>query len=190
MNSGAKRASCFRYISLKYSEFGARVAEMGLPQISPSLLKCLDPKSNVLFRIERGKKVSVVGEHHGTEKGKVWLEMRLERGKTGFLPASAAGPIFARPREAFQLIGRKATISGRVLDTRVTNKVIQLKFGDGFRPPFVAVIFRSSEKAFREAGINPAEAYQGREIQVRGKVKSYKWPEIIVRYPDQIQLVQ
>lgn len=146
--------------------------------------------SKRVAQVDAGKKLPVIGEFSGAQDDQMWLEVNLGRKKTGFIRASDTKYINAHPVETFHLIGRQASVTGRVVDTRVTAKSIQLRFEDEKRPPFVAVIFRSSDQAFQEVGINPTEAFQGREVRVRGKLKSYKWPEIIIRYPDQIEIIK
>jgi phosphatidylserine/phosphatidylglycerophosphate/cardiolipin synthase-like enzyme len=148
-------------------------------------------KSRTLEKVRKGEQLYVVGEHGGTlDSGPAWLEVRRGRGRTGFVPAHTVGHPIADPNEALHLLGKRATIKGRVANTRVSNKVIQLRFHDEERPPFIAVIFRNSEARFREAGINPAQAFQGREVTVQGTVQAYKVPEIIISSPDQIQIVR
>jgi phosphatidylserine/phosphatidylglycerophosphate/cardiolipin synthase-like enzyme len=148
-------------------------------------------KSRAIGQIKKGKPIYVVGEHGGNpDSGHAWVEVRLQRGKTAFVHRSALGPYEATPHEALHLLGRKATVQGRVAMTKVSDKVIQLRFEDDERPPFVAVIFRSSEAKFRARGISPASAFQGREVRVTGTVQSWLMPEIIISNPDQIEIVR
>ena len=41
----------------------------------------------------------------------------------------------------------------------------------------------------KSLGINPAEAYQGRTVRVKGRVHAWKMPEIVIRGPDAIEIV-
>lgn len=138
-----------------------------------------------------GQALFVVGEHGGTTaSGPAWLEVRTGRAKTAFVPVSGTKDPVARPNEALHLLGREATVIGRVAMTKVSDKVIQLRFHDDARPPFIAVIFRKSEPRFSETGISPASAFQSREVRVKGIIQTYKQPEIVLTGPDQIEIVR
>ena len=67
---------------------------------------------------------------------------------------------------------------------------VQLRFADKVRPPFTAVIFAKNEKHFTAKGITPATAYAGREVRVRGKITSYRGPEVILDDPAQIEILK
>jgi hypothetical protein len=148
-----------------------------------------DRRAKRVDEVRPGERLTVVGEHggHGNQPG--WLEVRTGRGRTAFIRPTTVGYPLARPNEAIALIGRQAIVTGRVQTTRVTSKVIQLKFEDEMRPPFVAVLFKRAAGPFEAAGINPAEAYQGRTVRVKGRVSAWKMPEIVIRGPDTIEIV-
>jgi phosphatidylserine/phosphatidylglycerophosphate/cardiolipin synthase-like enzyme len=151
-----------------------------------------EPKDNAKTRgsVDKGAELYVIGEHKGTPaRGPAWLEVRVGFGKTAFVRAAGVGIPTARPNEALHLLNKRARVEGRVAMTRVSSKVIQLKFMDEKRPPFVAVIFRKSEPKFRAAGINPAQAFQGRRVRVFGTIQAWKQPEIILTSPDQIEIL-
>jgi cardiolipin synthase A/B len=148
-------------------------------------------KATAAGQVQPGQRLTVVGEHGGTKaKGPAWLEVRLDRSHTAFVAASAVGEPTASAQEAIHLIGREASIEGKVVVTRVSDKVIHLRFEDEQRAPFVAVIFRKSEPRFTDKGLNPANAFQARQVRVRGMVQAYKVPEIILSSPDQIEILR
>ncbi|MFZ9888481.1 MAG: phospholipase D-like domain-containing protein [Myxococcota bacterium] len=148
-------------------------------------------KAKRLGTYQPGQVVSVVGEHGGqAATGAAWLEVQTEFGNTAYLRAADVVDPVATAREALHLLGREATVTGRVAMTRVSPKVIQLRFDDDERPPFVAVIFKASEEHFEKAGVAPTSAFQGREVRVRGLVQAYKQPEIVVRGPEQIEILR
>lgn len=147
-------------------------------------------KGKPLRRAKKGQTLEVVGEVGGTAKAPAYLEVRTGTDTTGYVRAKDVTEPVATPVEALHLIGRYATVEGRVLATRVSAKVVQLKFGDEERAPFLAVIFRSSEAKFRNAGVDPARAFQGRQVRVRGRVEVYRVPEIIVRGPKDIEILE
>ena len=140
---------------------------------------------------KRGDVLSVVGEHGGNvERGPDWLEVRLMRGRTGFVKKNATKFREATPAEAIHRMEQRATIVGRVVQTKVSSKVIQLRFEDDERPPFVAVIFKRANAKFQEAGVSPADDFQGKIVRVSGTVQAYKMPEIIITDPKQIEIVR
>ena len=145
--------------------------------------------ADVLEVVKEGERLTVVGEHGGQGNQPGWLEVRTGRGRTAYVRPTRVGYPQARPNEAVSLIGRQAVVTGRVQATRVTSKVIQLKFEDEMRPPFVAVLFKQAAGPFEQAGINPAEAFQGRRVRVKGRVSAWKMPEIVIRGPDMIEVV-
>ena len=88
------------------------------------------------------------------------------------------------------MIGKDAIIEGVVVATSVSERRIQLRFADERRPPFTAVIFARDLEKFTAAGLNAASAYQGRRVRVRGSVKVFKGPEIIIGDPAQITILK
>lgn len=148
-------------------------------------------KGKSVGQAQPGQALFVVGEHGGRPNtGPAWLEVRVDRGRTAFVPASGTKDPVARPNEALHLLGREATVVGRVAMTKVSDRVIQLRFHDDERPPFMAVIFRQSEPRFSEKGLSPASAFQAREVRVRGVIQAYKQPEIVLTGPEQIEIVR
>lgn len=162
------------------------------PVTSPTTLKAAPAAgAKTIRKAAAGEKLFVVAEHgKGADGRPLWLEVRADFAKTAFVEASATGTPVASAAEAVHLLGRQAEIVGRVAQTRVSDKVIQLRFLDDVRPPFVAVIFRSSEGRFREKGLLPTSAFQGREVRVKGTVQAYKSPEIVLSRPDQIEILR
>lgn len=147
-----------------------------------------DDKSPVLLRLARDDKLFVVGEHR--RRDRTWLEVRLPKGdKTAFVDATDVGVPLASPGEALHVIGRDAVVEGVVVATNVSERRIQLRFADEQRPPFTAVIFAKDLEKFAKAGLNPASAFQGKIVRVRGGVKIFHGPEIVVADPAQITIV-
>lgn len=149
--------------------------------------------SKVIKRLGRGDRVSVVAEHGIKEGGRpAFVEVQLAPNsfETGFLDPNTLGAPEASPTEALHVVGRDAVIIGRVAGTNVSDRRIQLRIGDDKRPPFTAVIFKSNEARFVDKGLAPSSAYQGREVKIRGKVTTYKGPEVILSSPDQIEILR
>ncbi|MCC7073544.1 MAG: hypothetical protein IT383_19705, partial [Deltaproteobacteria bacterium] len=151
-------------------------------------------KAKVLRRVGRGDRVVVVGEHAVAVAGggkaprdrPAWVEVQLGLGATGFIEPGALGSPECTPGEALHVIGREAVIVGRVAATNVSDRRVQLRFADEARPPFTAVIFKKVEPEFVAKGMAPASAFQGREVRVKGKVTTYRGPEMILEDPEQI----
>ena len=167
-----------------------------------------DARSKVLRRVGRGERLFVVAEHavaghavaghavagpgggKGDRARPAWVEVQLGLGETGFLEPGALGLPLCTPGEALHVIGREAFITGRVAATNVSDRRVQLRFGDEKRPPFTAVIFKKDEAAFVAKGLNPANAFQGREVRVKGKITTYRGPEVILSDPEQVEIVR
>lgn len=148
-----------------------------------------DEKSKVLFKAKKGQRLAVVGEHRKDDP--IWLEVQIPKtDNTGYVLNSTLGTPTASPGEALHVIGRDAVVEGVVVATSVSERRIQLRFADEKRPPFTAVIFSKNIPAFEAAGLNPAQAFQGRKVRVTGRVKIYHEPEIIIDSPDQIELMR
>lgn len=141
-----------------------------------------------LQKVAKGDRLFVVGEVGRGVRRRV--EVRVGRGKTGFIDPALLGTPEATPGEALHLIGRYAVVVGRVAATNVSERRIQLRFADEKRPPFTAVIFARNEKRFADKGLQPASAFQGRELRVRGRIQAYKGPEILLDAPDQVEIVR
>ncbi len=100
-----------------------------------------------------------------------------------------AAECIAQAQDASLCLGQVGTISGKVLKVSESEKVIYLNFGRDFRTDFTAVIFRKDLPSFLAVGINPVR-FKGKTISIFGKIKEYNGPEIIVRHPSQIEIIQ
>ncbi len=138
-----------------------------------------------------GDRLVVVGEY-GRQKGDgpSYLEVRVRRGKTAFVPIETVSEPLARSNEAIHLLGRNAVVEGRVVEAKLSKKILQLRFDDEERAPFVAVIFKNSLPRFQAAGINPVESLKGRRVRVRGRLDVYRIPEVVLTRPDQIEVLE
>ncbi|WP_255448483.1 thermonuclease family protein [Telmatospirillum sp. J64-1] len=86
------------------------------------------------------------------------------------------------------LIDSYQLVEGRVVEaTRVGNQVF-LNFSKDWRGEFSLRLDRAALALFRQAGIDPL-ALQGREIRVRGWLKSHNGPRIEVSHPEQIEIL-
>jgi len=87
-------------------------------------------------------------------------------------------------------IGELAVVEGRVLKIKKTNSAVYLNFGMDYRQDFSVVIFRDDFYLFNEQKINLENDFKGKLVRVSGLIKEYNGPEIIVRHPSQIELVE
>jgi cardiolipin synthase A/B len=167
----------------------SRVFEAPIVASQATVHASIDPKAKVVMRLGSGDRVFVVGEHQ--RPGGNWLEVRLPKtDRTAFLPAKVIGRPTATPGEALHLIDKEAVIEGVVAATNVSERRVQLRFADEKRPPFTAVVFARDIPRFKERGLDPAQAFQGRHVRVKGHVKQYRGPEIIISDPDQIAILR
>jgi hypothetical protein len=167
----------------------SRVFEAPIVVSKATVHASIDVKSKVVMRLGSGDRVFVVGEHQ--RPGGNWLEVRLPKtDRTAFLPAKAIGRPTATPGEALHLIDKDAVIEGVVVATNVSERRVQLRFADEKRPPFTAVVFAKDIPRFKERGLDPAQAFQGRHVRVKGLVKQYRGPEVILSDPDQIAILR
>jgi cardiolipin synthase len=167
----------------------SRVFEAPIRTAQATVHASPDARAAVVMRMGAGERVFVVGEHvRGAAR---WLEVRLPgTDRTAFVAEKSVGSPTGSPGEALHLIDKEAVIEGVVVATHVTDRRIQLRFADEKRPPFTVVIFARDIPAFKAAGLDPAQAFQGRVVRVTGLVKQYRGPEILVGNPSQLTILR
>ncbi|MFN8475502.1 MAG: phospholipase D-like domain-containing protein [Anaerolineae bacterium] len=111
-----------------------------------------------------------------------------EAGRSGpVVPTAVAAPSVIPWNEAAKWINTNATVEGVITRTTNTGRVIYLDFSPRNKDMTV-VIFPQDAAKFPQP---PEKMYQGKKIQVTGKIQEYQGaPEIIVRSPDQIKIVE
>jgi micrococcal nuclease len=92
--------------------------------------------------------------------------------------------------EATAHLGELATVEGRVLKVKKTNAAVYLNFGQDYRTDFSVVIFKDNFHLFNEQKIEFTNYYQGKTVRVSGLIKEYHGPEVIVRHPSQIEIIE
>ncbi len=91
-------------------------------------------------------------------------------------------------KDAASYYGKYKTVEGIIVSTKCLPKVCFLNFGRNYRTTFTAVIFASDLAKFPP---NPDQYYLNKNVHVTGTIKEYKGkPEIIVKGPDQINIVK
>jgi micrococcal nuclease len=99
----------------------------------------------------------------------------------------AQGRHAPRPaHQVAQLVGSFQIVEGRVVRVAPTERYIYLNFGADWRSDFTLRVARSSERSFREAGIE-LEELAGRNVEVRGYVLEAGGPLIELSHPEQLR---
>jgi micrococcal nuclease len=90
--------------------------------------------------------------------------------------------------EADQYYGHYVIVEGVIVDAYNSGEVCFLDFDPEWQQYFTAVIFACDFPGFPES---PAKYYLGRKVQIIGFIREYKGkPEIIVKTPDQIRILE
>ena len=91
------------------------------------------------------------------------------------------------PEEAASNIGKDVIVKGFIAVVVIREKVAFLNFEKKYpKNPLTAVIFASKFSAFGNI-----EGYEGKTVEVKGKVKEYNGkPEIIMNSPSQIKILE
>ncbi len=92
------------------------------------------------------------------------------------------------PEEAGRHMGSFQIVEGRVLKTARVKRYVYLNFGDDWRTDFTVSVPVKILKRFADAGLDPL-SLSGREIRVRGWLKSYSGPMIDATHPEQIEVL-
>jgi cardiolipin synthase len=117
-----------------------------------------------------------------------WVEVSLGLGRTGWVPAEVLGTPEVTGVETRYVVGREVIVTDTVVGVREGDKVAQLQFTDPNLPQFVAVIFAKNAQAFVDAKLAPATLV-GKTVRMKGRVKIYKVPELILERPDQLEVL-
>lgn len=99
---------------------------------------------------------------------------------------------FYRPidqEKAAEYLNSFQIIKGRVRGAAKVRATYYLNFGDDWREDFTIMIKSAAARKFIKANLSP-ENYKGKEIEVRGWLKSYNGPMIEVTHPEQIRQIQ
>ena len=90
--------------------------------------------------------------------------------------------------DAAQYYGQMVTVEGTIVLTKNTGKVVFLDFSPHWQVDLKVVIFPEDAAKFPSP---PEEMFLNRKIRVTGVIKEYRGaPEIIVRDPSQIEIVE
>lgn len=90
---------------------------------------------------------------------------------------------------ARRFIGSFQLVEGRVLDVAMVRGRTYLNFGANWRTDFTISLARRVGRLFKKASVDPAKM-EGRQIRVRGWLKSYNGPMIEATHPEQIEVLE
>ena len=85
-------------------------------------------------------------------------------------------------------IGSFQLVEGTVRAVAVRRKYTYLNFGANWRDDFTIAIPARAHRMFKESGLDP-ESLQGRNVRVRGWIKSRNGPMIDASHPEQIEIL-
>lgn len=117
--------------------------------------------------------------------GPQWRENRRERVVLGVTPVKTLQTQRAR------YLGRLVTTEFTVVQSSVQGSVMRLQSDRDSLTHLAVIIFQSYEPRFTGLGIDPRSFYTNKKIRVTGEFSEFQGqPQIIVRSPWQIELVQ
>jgi phosphatidylserine/phosphatidylglycerophosphate/cardiolipin synthase-like enzyme len=93
-------------------------------------------------------------------------------------------------RNMERYLGRWVTVRFYVTSTYDSGKVIYLDSPGDHEKNFTAVIFKRDEENFLAWGIRPELDYDHKLIEVSGRLQEYNGPEIVLRSPVQVRVVE
>lgn len=116
--------------------------------------------------------------------GPQWRAQKNKKAVAGFISAQTTEEDFKKYQE------RLVTIRYRVVGMYDSGKVIFLNSSSDYKTDFTAVIFKSDKERFAKVGIDPVKQYKNRTLEVTGILKNYNGPEIVLRSPSQVRIVE
>jgi phosphatidylserine/phosphatidylglycerophosphate/cardiolipin synthase-like enzyme len=119
-----------------------------------------------------------------------WVEVKLHNSRRAYIPFDLLAEPIVTPAEAIHVIGRSCFLRGRVTEARLTEKTIQLRFGDPQHPSVTVSIKRSLEQKLKTYGIQTEKDFVGHEVTIRGIMKQGRQPQMMVTHPEDILFTQ
>lgn len=94
------------------------------------------------------------------------------------------------PEEAAENVGSFRSVKGTVSEVRFSRGRIALQIGQDRRNFLTAVIFARNIPLFSAQGIDPADHYSSRYVEVVGKIEDSRAPQMIIDNPSQIKVLE
>jgi micrococcal nuclease len=91
--------------------------------------------------------------------------------------------------ESSGFIGTFQLVEGRVMSAALVRGRGYLNFGEDWRTDFTISISPRSRRSFKRAGLK-IKSYEGRNLRVRGWLKSFNGPMIEATHPEQIEVLE
>jgi len=92
--------------------------------------------------------------------------------------------------DAADYIDQVRLVSGRVLSAEKSSKMVILNFGTDKNRDFTVGIYKDALKYFKAKGIDPMTFYNGKAIEVSGRIHAHGAPQIIVGSPGEVDVVE
>jgi len=91
-----------------------------------------------------------------------------------------------RPAELLQLVDRFELVEGRILRVERAKGVTYLNFGEDWKTDFTLAVDGSDLRHFRARRID-LKGYEGRQVRVRGWIRSRNGPSMDLTHPEQLE---
>jgi len=92
--------------------------------------------------------------------------------------------------DAADYIDQVRLVSGKVVGTGASSKMIFLNFGFDKDRDFTVVIYKDALKYFKQKGIDPLNFYTGKTVEVSGRIHAHNGPQIIVGGPNEVDVIE
>lgn len=94
------------------------------------------------------------------------------------------------PQEASESTGKFRIVKGTVQNVGLSKGAIYLSFGSDRSKSLTAVIFTRNIPLFSKEGIEPASDFEGKFVEVIGKIEDKSGPQMIIDNPTQIKILR
>lgn len=99
------------------------------------------------------------------------------------------GPFLATDSRLYTARGTFQIVRGKVVSVGKTRSTFYLNFGERWTRDFTGIIEVENLDAFRRKGLEP-EGLAGKTVEVRGVVQLRGGPEIEIRHPDALRIIE
>ncbi len=123
----------------------------------------------------------IAAENSAKRAGKgIWSSLE------NLVPPSSNYRFLLEPPRAGRFVGKRAVVRGKITGHRRSRSIVALTMGEDFD----VVIFTHDLGNFSFFGIDPVQFYEGRTVEVTGRITAYKGkPQIVVEHPMALRVV-
>lgn len=93
------------------------------------------------------------------------------------------------PEDAEARIGEFVVVEGRIESVAIKKNRIYINFGKDWKTDFTVSIAPEHKRSFNTAGLNPM-SWGGKDVRVRGSLRSYNGPYMEISHPETIEFIQ